>query len=97
VSAPRFHPAARTELRAAASFYESRLSGLGAAFVAEIERISAFVASRPTAGAPLGQQLRRISVRRFPFTIIYRLSSSGVDILAVAHQRRRPGYWRDRE
>jgi len=96
VSAARFHPAARAELREAAAFYEARLEGLGAAFVAEIERVSAFIAARPTAGAPLGQQLRRASARRFPYTIIYRVSGEDMEILAVAHQHRRPGYWRSR-
>jgi plasmid stabilization system protein ParE len=96
VSAARFHPAASAELHEAARFYEERLSGLGAAFVAEVERVSAFVVSRPLAGASLGEQLRRLSVRRFPYTIIYRLAREDVEIIAVAHQHRRPGYWRGR-
>jgi plasmid stabilization system protein ParE len=96
VSAARFHPAARVELLEAARFYEERLSGLGVAFVAEVERVCSFVASRPTAGAPLGEQLRRLSARRFPYTVIYRVSRNDVEIIAIAHQHRRPGYWRGR-
>jgi toxin ParE1/3/4 len=33
---------------------------------------------------------------RFPFTLVYRLRGDEVEILAVAHARRRPGYWRSR-
>ncbi len=58
--------------------------------------MSTRIVSRPSAGAPLGEQLRRMAARRFPYAVIYRVSREGVEILAVAHQRRGPGYWRDR-
>ena len=96
MSTARFHPAARIELLEAARFYESRLAGLGIAFVAEVERVSAFVVSRPAVGAPLGEQLRRLSLRRFPYTVIYRPARDDIEIIAIAHQHRRPGYWRGR-
>jgi len=35
-------------------------------------------------------------VRRFPFTIIYAIDTNEVVVVAVAHQRRRPFYWRAR-
>jgi hypothetical protein len=39
---------------------------------------------------------RRMVLRRFPFVIVFRAAPAGVEIIAVAHGRRRPGYWRDR-
>ena len=36
---------------------------------------------------------RRILLDRFPFTIDYRVTSNTLNIVAVAHQKRRPGYW----
>jgi hypothetical protein len=35
-------------------------------------------------------------LRRFPFVIIFREAAVRIEILAIAHGRRRPGYWRDR-
>jgi len=40
---------------------------------------------------------RRLPLFRFPYSIVYReKSTSVVQILAMAHGRRRPGYWRAR-
>jgi plasmid stabilization system protein ParE len=39
---------------------------------------------------------RRMVLQRFPYVIVFRETAAGVEIIAVAHGRRRPGYWRDR-
>jgi len=39
---------------------------------------------------------RRMVLQRFPYLVVFREASSGVEIVAVAHGHRRPGYWRDR-
>lgn len=62
-----FHPAADSELRAAASYYEDRVLGLGDEFLADVER-ACYV------------DHRRLALRRFPFGLIYRLSSSKVQM-----------------
>jgi plasmid stabilization system protein ParE len=38
----------------------------------------------------------RYVLRRFPYTIHYEYDASTVTVLALAHQRRRPGYWQER-
>jgi len=96
VSEARFHPEARAEFREAAQFYESRLAGLGVAFTQEIERVVGFIAARPTAGAAIGEHLRRMIARRCPYWVVYRVSGNDLEIIAVAHHRRRPDYWRAR-
>jgi plasmid stabilization system protein ParE len=92
----RFHSGARAEFRESALFYEGELSGLGAEFVAEVERTIEFVVAHPNAGSPLWGDFRRSLVRRFPFAVIYRAKDETVYVVAVAHQRRRPNYWRSR-
>ena len=92
-----FHTEAEVEFVEAALFYEGRVSGLGSAFVAEVERAVTFARSNPVAGAPLGGKVRRVLVRRFPYSVIYRREAERLLILAIAHQRRRPGYWRHRK
>jgi plasmid stabilization system protein ParE len=87
---------ARQELDEAVSYYNSQVSGLGNAFlleaVAAIERIRQF----PDAWHPLGENLRRCRLRRFPYGLIYHADKSDILVVAVAHTHRRPGYWRDR-
>jgi len=39
---------------------------------------------------------RRYTLHQFPFSIVYRVEPSRLFVLAVAHGRRRPGYWKDR-
>ncbi len=92
-----FHPEAEAELADAAVFYESRMVGLGKSFAAEVERTVSFIREHPTAGSPVGLPRRRVLLYRFPYSVVYRRDPESVLILAVAHQSRRPGYWRSRK
>jgi plasmid stabilization system protein ParE len=83
-------------MRAAARYYEERRRGLGDEFLSEVERAVTFAAERPEAGTPLGADLRWVLTRRFRYAVIYRERERGIEVLAVAHLRRRPGYWRSR-
>jgi plasmid stabilization system protein ParE len=39
---------------------------------------------------------RKRSLKRFPYVVFYCLDSATVEIVAVAHAKRRPGYWLER-
>lgn len=54
------------------------------------------LAEMPLAGREQRTGVRGIPIRRFPFTVFYRTEASRVYVLAVAHQRREPGYWLER-
>lgn len=85
---------ALAELRGAAEFYSLKANAeLGLAFVAEFERAANLVLANPMLGAVFRGDCRRYVLRRFPYGIIYQLAGNEVRVLAVAHQRRRPGYW----
>ena len=92
-----FHPEAEAELEEASLFYESRMAGLGKFFAAEVERTIFLVREFPEAGSPIGPARRRVLVARFPYSVVYRQNPDSIVIVAVAHQRRRPGYWRRRK
>jgi plasmid stabilization system protein ParE len=87
---------AQRELDDAVVYYNQQQPGLGNAFLAEtvaaIDRIRRF----PRGWHPLGPELRRCLLRRFPYGVIYRVENEGVLIVALAHVRRRPEYWRTR-
>ncbi|MDO8346429.1 MAG: type II toxin-antitoxin system RelE/ParE family toxin [Rugosibacter sp.] len=87
-------PLALAELHDAAAFYTLKANvELGLAFVAEFERTANFVLANPLLGAVFRGTRRRYILRRFPYSIIYQLTAEELRILAVAHHRRRPGYW----
>ena len=92
----QFHAEAEAELGAAASFYEARLVGLGSSFAAEVQATMGFIRTYPDAGSPLGRKLRKVVVKRFPYSVIYRHEDGCIYVVAVAHHRRHPGYWRMR-
>lgn len=70
---------------------------LGHAFVSEFERSAALLSEQPELGVPWRGKVRRFPLRRFPYSIVYDLHTDRIRILAVAHQSRKPGFWRDRE
>ncbi len=92
-----FHPEAKAELDYAAIYYEVEKPGLGAEFLAEVERTIAHVSAFPQSGVPYGRtSCRRFMVRRFPYVIVYEALPGMIGIIAVAHGKQRPGYWRSR-
>jgi len=97
----RFEEEADAEYRACARWYEKRQAGLGKEFLdavdATLERIVHFPRTgAPVPGAPTDLPVRRAPVERFPYHVIYLQTEATIRVLAVAHDRRRPGYWRDR-
>ena len=93
----RVEEAARRELREAASYYESQRPGMRQEFLAEVDRAFEQMRRHPHAGTPIAGGLRRRVLRRFPYSVFYVIEGSVVTIYAVAHQSRRPGYWRVEE
>jgi plasmid stabilization system protein ParE len=92
----RFHPAARQELRAAVLFYEGEATGLGRDLLQEVRAALSRLAEWPASGTPDGSDIRRVVLARFPFTVVYQVLGDALVIVAVMHQRQRPGYWKDR-
>ena len=91
--------AAREELAAAVRWFEEQRPGLGAELYDEVVATTARLQAFPESGAPISrdQLTRRLIVSRFPYQVVYRLAPSEIVVLAVAHLKRRPNYWKDRE
>jgi len=84
---------ADVEFRESARYYEDKAPGLGLAFIAEVHRVAAIIAAQPNIGSPVGDELRKFMLRRFPYSLIYALEGDEVIVTAVAHHKRRPFYW----
>lgn len=89
---------ASEELAEAVRWYEIRRRGLGREFYNAVAASLELIAGHPEIGAAaFGEpDVRRVLVARFPYQIIYRLESGGIVILAFAHLKRRPGFWKQR-
>jgi toxin ParE1/3/4 len=88
------HADAEAELRKALESYEQQRAGLGGEFREEFEAALQRVRQNPFLYAVEDESgARHCPLRRFPYTLIYLDLEDHVWIVAVAHQRRRPGYW----
>ena len=92
------HPEAEQDLPQAAKFYQERGGSLlSQPFLAEFERSVRLLVRHPQLGSLWRYGKRRFVMRRFPYSLIHIGGGEELRILAVAHQSRRPGYWRGRK
>lgn len=87
---------AEEEMIEASVFYQAAAPGLGAGFLDEVGRVVNVLREHPELGQLVGRGLRRALLHRFPFSLIYSVEVDAVLIVAVAHQRRQPDYWKGR-
>ncbi|HYR82582.1 MAG TPA: type II toxin-antitoxin system RelE/ParE family toxin [Terriglobia bacterium] len=88
---------AREEFTAAVRWYEEQRPGLGGEFFDAVSHATALIQAQPEVGTlSRDRRTRRVLVRRFPYEVVYRLSEEEIVIVAIAHLKRRPGYWKKR-
>lgn len=94
----RFHRAAQAELERAVAWYEERNPDVAKRFVVEVRHKAKVIAEAPDRWPIVRGKTRRLTLEGFPFTLLYRhrAAEGSVWIVAVAHHRRRPGYWHGR-
>jgi plasmid stabilization system protein ParE len=91
-------PEAERELIDGALFYAGQANAeLGLAFLVEFERALEILREHPNLGAPWRAMTRRFPLRRFPYSVLYVVKDLELQVIALAHQRRRPGYWSSRK
>lgn len=109
MTAPFFLPSAQTELRAARRYYRQKDAEVARRFSGEVLKLLQRIAETPSQfpehgllAVPNRVQTLYFTVRKavlprtFPYAILYYVSQSAVIVLAVAHEKRRPGYWTHR-
>jgi plasmid stabilization system protein ParE len=85
------------EAEAAARWYRERSATAAAAFSDEIDAAESAILRLPDAWPAFDHGTRRYLLRRFPFSVVYRIEPLRIVIIAVAHARRLPGYWKSRQ
>ena len=91
-----FHPDAVTESQAAREWYRARNVAAGDAFLAELDHAIEQISHSPQRWPSYLHGTRRYLLHRFPFSVVYQEQSGMLTVVAVAHARRRPGYWKSR-
>ena len=90
-------PEAEQELEEAADYFENEASPYyGELFLDAFDRVAEKLLHFPRAGRLVGRSVRRWVMRSWKYSIIYSIEDYGIYVIAVAHQSRRPGYWRKR-
>ena len=93
----QFHREAEVEHLETIAYYESRQPGLGASYLEDFDETLRKICEMPLSyRIERKPDIRRVSLKKFPFAVLYREKLGMVQVLAVAHKRRRPGYWSKR-
>jgi len=91
-----YHPEAEAEYHAAIEEYVAYSDETGARFIGEVGRAMQRILQAPHRWPAHLHGTQRVLLRRYPFSVVYVHDPDRVFIIAVAHQKRRPGYWRKR-
>lgn len=92
----RLHEDADRELGEAVDYYDLESDGLGDVFITEVQAAFDRVREHPESAAEVASGVRKLVLSKFPFSIIYEVRPDVLRVLAIAHQRKRPHYWRRR-
>ncbi|MGA9511397.1 MAG: type II toxin-antitoxin system RelE/ParE family toxin [Candidatus Sulfotelmatobacter sp.] len=92
----QFHPEAKEEFRSAVRWYRARNLLASSEFRLTVSSAIRLIAESSQRWPKYLHGTRRLVMRRFPFSVIYLDEPDLVIIVAVAHSKRRPGYWKDR-
>lgn len=91
-----FHETAEVEINEAADFYDLESPGLGSLFLDEAERAIEAISEYPEAAQLVRGGVRKKPILKFPYSLVCSVRPHEIRLLAVAHQKRRPFYWRGR-
>ncbi|WP_417735557.1 type II toxin-antitoxin system RelE/ParE family toxin [Rosistilla oblonga] len=91
-----FHPDARLEALEAYDWYAERSQRVAYTFHDELQGAGRAIEHNPERWESYLLGTHRYLMKRFPYVIVYRVATDRVEILAVAHGRRKPGFWKER-
>jgi plasmid stabilization system protein ParE len=90
------HPEAARDVEEGFAWYVSRSQQAAHRFVHELTEALDKISVHPLRWPAYLYGARRLSLKRFPYFVVYEVNDDEIRVLAVAHGRQRPGYWRHR-
>lgn len=91
-----YHPLARNEYREAALYYGLISASLADRFVAHVESNIKAISGFPESFPLKSRRVRICVLLKFPYSILYANTETGLFVVAVMHHKRKPGYWKSR-
>ena len=92
-----FHDEATSELLDAVDYYEKQKPGLGIEFQSYVGKAVDSIVENPTIWSYYQEtELQKYTIEKFPYLIFYVNDSELIWIMAIAHGKRRPNYWKNR-
>jgi toxin ParE1/3/4 len=89
--------AAMAELEHARDYYQEKASlKVAENFLSQFSHAVERLREYPEIGTLVSKRLRQLPLRQFPYSLIYHYEAESLTIVAIASQRRRPGYWAKR-
>lgn len=91
----RFHPEAEEEMNVTADWYDEHGDG-GSDFLSAVDETIEDIASGPLRWPVvrgLSPSTRRRLMKRYYYSVFYRVDDKGILIVSIAHQSREPLYW----
>lgn len=92
----KWHAEAKLEAGVAAAFYKEKRPGLEQRFLDSLDDTLRRIRRYPKAHRRIEEELRKCRVPHFPYGVVYRIRSNRIEIIAIMHLRRLPGYWKQR-
>ncbi len=89
-------PEAEGEIAEARDWYDERVPGLGADFVAAVRNKITAIADNPLQYQPVWKLYRRAVLHRFPYLLVYAVSDHVIRVVACVHGQRDPKDWQER-
>ena len=93
---PIFRPAAAADVEDAYRWYEDQRAGLGEEFLAAVSNVIESLVAYPERFPTIYRQTHRANLRRFPYSVFYRIIDDQVIVVACMHGRRDPRRWQTR-
>lgn len=89
-------PEARADLHEASNWYEAQRLGLGDEFLQQVDAAFRRIEMQPTQFPKIHGELRRVLLRRFPYSAYFLNERRRIVVIGVLHQRRDPWVWQRR-
>jgi len=89
---------AESDLDEAFIWYELQKPGLGSEFITDVEKVFLFIIQNPMASEKIYPRTHRQVVKRFPYSIYFRLENEifQIQVIGILHHKRNPKIWKDR-
>jgi len=91
-----FHPEAIREVRESIEWYRQRNEEIAGEFRTLVQSAEELVQRSPESWAVYLLETRGFRFQKFPFALVYIIRDERIYFVALAHTKRKPGYWRDR-